>query len=182
MIKKNSFKFSRVYKRWDMLLLFSIVIAAIVYLISLTTFMQEIELKLTDYRFRLSPQPAKADTNVVIVAIDDGSLDYFRHNGVSFPWPRSFYRHTVDFFKVAGASAVIFDMQFYEPDLERDETSSEETDGEFAEAILRNQRICLAAHLYDEDLPIDVDLSNFAITDIELNSSLEEKYGGILLP
>ena len=172
---KNRIKFSRIYKRWDVLLLFSILLGLFVHFLSSSLFMQDVELKLTDYRFRLSPHQAQADTNVVIVAIDDGSLDYFRNNGVSYPWPRSFYRHVVEYLTASGAKAIMFDIQFYEPDLDREETSAAETDQEFADAVGSSKQVCLAAHLYD-------DLGKFSIIDIELNEKVEEKYRGIRVP
>lgn len=180
--KKSKINFSRIYKRWYVLLIFAFVITSVVHLLCSNKFFEEIELKLTDYRFRLSSQPARADSNVVIVAIDDGSLDYFRHNGISYPWPRSFYRHILDFFKTAGAKAVLFDLQFYEPDLDRDETSAQETDEEFAAAIERNENVCLAAHLYAEKLDVALALDKFSITDIELLSPVPESYKGIRVP
>ena len=179
---KQKLRFSKIYKKWYILLATSLVLTGMIYLISRMSFFQETELKLIDYRFRLSPQPEMADSNVVIIAIDDGSLEFFKNNGISWPWPRSYYAYVVDFFTACGSEAVIFDMQFYEPDIDREETDAEVTDGAFAAAMKENGGVILGIQLSEDSLSYDTDLSRF---DLTVNNPLEtgeSKYNGLIAP
>lgn len=144
---QNTINIAKDIKKWQFLLLAALVVTALVYAFCSIPFMQETEYKLLDHRFRLDPQPAKADSNIVLIAIDDYSLDFFRDNGISWPWPRSFYRFAMDYFTAAGAASVIFDMQFYEADIDREETYAWETDAAFAAAIQKNGNVFLGSQL-----------------------------------
>jgi len=140
-----------------------------------------VEYKLIDLRFKLTPIPERADSNVVIVTIDDGSLNFFKENGISYPWPRSYYAHIVDYFKKAGAEAVIFDMQFYEPDIDREETYAEETDGIFAESIEKAGNVYLSAQLSADERLDRADLSGFSFQNEIIKNSVKN-FPGVLAP
>lgn len=64
-----------------------------------------------DYYQRLMPR-AYAPVPVRIVDIDDESL----HRLGQWPWPRNMVANLVDALRVAGASAIVFDIVFAEPD------------------------------------------------------------------
>lgn len=132
---KNQIKWHKLYKQWWVLLLASCLITAITFGLCHTPFLQDLEHQVTDTLFRMDPRPDAADSSIVLVAVDDGSLAYFSQQGVSWPWPRSFYAHVVDYFADVGAEAVLFDMQFYEADLNREESYGRETDARFAKSI-----------------------------------------------
>ncbi|MBC8384043.1 MAG: CHASE2 domain-containing protein, partial [Candidatus Cloacimonetes bacterium] len=174
MNEKNNREFNiiKLYKSWYVLLLFALILLFCTYLIVSSAFMEEMEYKLIDLRFKLAPIPARADSNIVIVTIDDGSLKFFSDNGISYPWPRSYYAHIVDYFSKAGADAVIFDMQFYEPDIDREETYSEETDGAFAESIRKAGNVFFSAQLSLDDRLDKSDLSRFSYENKDLIRSL----------
>ncbi len=182
-MKENTHKFRliKLYKKWYVLLAASLILTLFVYTFCSTSFMQETELKLLDQRFRLDPVTDKADTNIVLVAIDDFSLDFFSENGISWPWPRSFYGYAVDYFTRAGAASVIFDMQFYEPDIDREETYAEETDGIFASSIAKNGSIYLGSQLLLDSTFIHPFVSNSTI-QIENKFQPEITFSGIRAP
>ena len=71
-------------------------------------------LKTLDLLFRHVPL-AKASPEVVVVTVDQPDLDFFKNQGVVWPWPRQLYAHIIDYCKQAGAKAVIFDIVFSEP-------------------------------------------------------------------
>ena len=98
-----------------------------------------------DYRFNSWSYQAKPDSNIIIISIDDTSLDYFAENGTSWPWPRSFYAHVVDYLTIAGASQIVFDMLFTHDDLDRSETDVEETDSLFATSINNSGTVTLGS-------------------------------------
>ncbi len=135
------------YKSWYMGLLFAVLAGFLAFWVNQLQFIQTIEAKTLDLRFTQFPITDRADTSIVLVAIDNHSLDYFAANGVSYPWPRSFYAHITKYFKAMGAGPIMFDMLFYQPDGDYAATDAEETDGAFAQAINENGKVILGAEL-----------------------------------
>ena len=167
--KKQTIRLTKLYKKWYTLLAASLLLTLLVSFFSSTPFLKDTEMKMLDYRFQLDPAPEKADTNIVIIAIDDGSLDFFSENGISWPWPRSFYGYAVNFLTEAGARSVIFDMQFYEKDIEREETTAEETDNIFADAIKNNRKVYLGAQLLKDANDIHPKVNDFSIYNEQID-------------
>lgn len=163
--RKNRIRLTKLYKKWYALLIASVLITSLVWLFSSAPFFKDIEMKMLDYRFQLDPVPEKADTNIVIIAIDDGSLDFFSENGISWPWPRSFYGYVVNYLTAAGARSVIFDMQFYEKDIEREETTAQETDNIFAEAIKNNMKVYLGVQLLKDASNFHAKVNDFSTAE-----------------
>ena len=58
-----------------------------------------------------------APPGVVLVAIDQGSIDFYSQDpfGITWPWPRSLYARAIDYLTAAGARAVAVDLIFSEP-------------------------------------------------------------------
>ena len=73
------------------------------------------ELKTVDWRFQRFSEPARHDPNIVLVMVDQASLDHFDKDGVYWPWPRSLYGAGLAFLKKAGAKAVVLDILFTNP-------------------------------------------------------------------
>ena len=74
---------------------------------------QPYRLKTLDALFRRVPLPA-ASPEVVVVTVDQPDLDFFKNQGVTWPWPRQLYAPLIDYCRWAGAKAVIFDILFTE--------------------------------------------------------------------
>jgi adenylate cyclase len=70
-------------------------------------------LKTLDLLFRHVPL-APASPQVVVVTVDQPDLDFFKNQGVVWPWPRQLYAHLIDYCKQCGARALIFDVLFTE--------------------------------------------------------------------
>lgn len=85
-----------------------------------------LELKSLDHRFYRYADPAKAGNDIVLVAVDEASLEAYGR----WPWSRDRHGYVVHYLKQAGARAVIFDILFSEPD-----SASEEFDDVFAQEI-----------------------------------------------
>ena len=181
-MKFSEFNIVQIYKKWYILLISAALITLISYLIGTSGFFKEIELKLTDYRFRLDPVPAKADSNIVIVTIDDGSIDFFTKNGIPWPWPRSYYGYIIDYFTRSNAKAVFFDVIFDSPDTEREETSAEQTDGDFAAAMSKNQNVFLATKLSEDSTEVSPILNRFSIKISGEEYPFEYIYSGLREP
>ena len=73
---------------------------------------EEFGLKSLDAMFRVAANPAKADKRIIIVEVDQASLDHFEKDNIAFPWPRSMYSPIIEFAAKHGARAVIFDILF----------------------------------------------------------------------
>jgi adenylate cyclase len=80
---------------------------------------QSFELKTLDWRFRTLHDPARADTNIVIVDLDNLSLDALRPALGRFPWPREAWVKIVRYLAQGGARVIAFDFTF--PDPNRDD-------------------------------------------------------------
>jgi adenylate cyclase len=116
--------------------------------ISLLPLLQTLELKTLDLRFRYGSHPELADTNIVIVAVDQNSLDLFEESrGVKWPWPREFYALMLDFLKDAHPRVVAFDYDLSQKDEDRIEVDGSESDGAFAEAMARTGNVVLGVNL-----------------------------------
>ena len=72
-----------------------------------------LELKSYDLRFSWrGPQKNRSD-NIVIVGIDDQSFEDLR---LKWPFPRSLYAKAIDNLRLAGARAIVIDIEFSDPD------------------------------------------------------------------
>ena len=78
---------------------------------------QSFELKTLDWRFRTLTDPARADTDIVIVDVDEVSLDLLRGSVGRFPWPRDVWAMVVKYLAAGGARVIAFDFTFPDPDL-----------------------------------------------------------------
>jgi adenylate cyclase len=90
---------------------------------------QPYRLKTLDTLFRHLPLPA-ASPQVVVVTVDQPDLDFFKGQGVTWPWPRQLYGPLIDYCRWAGAKAVIFDVLYTEAS-----SYGAEDDKKFAQAV-----------------------------------------------
>ncbi len=74
------------------------------------------ELKSLDHRFTRYADPSQASQDIVFVVIDEASLEAYQEQLGRWPWPRDVHGYIVNFLKAAGAKAIAFDIQFFEPD------------------------------------------------------------------
>lgn len=89
--------FSKHYKKWYSGLVFAFLITILVVLLQRFSFMQILEAKTLDVRFSIIEPPETASKDIILVGIDDSSLKYFADNSISWPWPRNFYAHLLDY-------------------------------------------------------------------------------------
>jgi adenylate cyclase len=95
------------------------------------------EWKSYDWRAHALAEPGKATDEIVVVVLDQGSLDYGsrEENGWSWPWPREIYSVILDYCKKGGARSVAFDVILTEPSLYH-----AEDDSVFGDAIAALER------------------------------------------
>jgi adenylate cyclase len=102
----------------------------------LTPAVEVLEAKSYDLRVRLLADPATADTSIVVIAIDENSLDVYGEQLGRWPWDRDAYVHLLDYVTIGGARAVVFDLLFREPD-----RRYPEGDTLFAEALADSRAV-----------------------------------------
>ncbi len=106
-----------------------------------------LELKSLDLRSLSFARPDLADTSVIIVAIDQNSLDFFDRQQVRWPWPREFYALLVEYLNQGGARTIAFDIDFSGHDIDRLESDGTESDRAFAKAIQHAGNVVLSSQL-----------------------------------
>ncbi len=129
------------YKHLLLIALLSAMLSGTVWLASRTNILREVENKTVDFRFRLSPHPEKADSSIILVVIDQGSLDYAADSlGQGWPWPRQFYGVVSEYLSSCGAASIAFDIHVEKPDFERGDMDSGVSDAAFAASLQASQR------------------------------------------
>lgn len=78
----------------------------------INSLIEDIELKTLDLRFKLPLQTVKHNDRIVIVAIDDNSLEILGEDLGRWPWSRKVHADLAQTLIDAGARAVIFDLMF----------------------------------------------------------------------
>jgi adenylate cyclase len=137
------------------------------------------ELKTLDYRFQQYTSPRGASPDLVLIAIDEASLETFGR----WPWPRDRHGYMVQYLKQAGARAIIFDVLFLEPD-----EAAEEFDAAFAEAAATAGNVFLPYQLQAEpsEPPPASLMSKLTLVTVPAQSrsyaAIPQKYQGLKLP
>jgi len=104
-----------------------------------------------DGRLRLLADPGRASADIVLLAVDQVSLDHFeKEQGLGWPWPRQLYAGVLDFLKAGGAKAVFFDITMTESS-----TYGVEDDQLLAEAMARAGNVVLPVFLSADEKASD---------------------------
>jgi len=113
-----------------------------------TQTLEPFELKAYDRLCQMGLAGGRAPSEIVLVTVDQGSLDAAQKAGVNWPWPRQMYAPLVQYMTLAGARAVAFDILYTEPS-----AYGVEDDGIMAEALRENGHVQLALFLSQETRP-----------------------------
>jgi len=119
----------------------------LVVLLDFTGVYSSLDYKVYDIKVNNSVESLKADTNIVLVTVDQKSLDFFEGNGNSWPWPREFYALVLDYLKAANAKVVFFDIDFSASEIERLEISAKDSELRFAQSIADFENVVLVTSL-----------------------------------
>ena len=104
--------------------------AALLLLLQPTQPMRILEGRASDLRARILADPSGVHPDLLLVTIDDPSLDILQESLGRWPWPRDVHAALVDVLAAGGARLVIFDVGFFDP-----LPSAPQGDSLFAEAI-----------------------------------------------
>ncbi len=109
-----------------------------------------LENKTGDVRFRLFSD-RQHDRRIVIIAVDEDSLNFYRDYLGTWPWPREVFGALIDYLAAGGARLVAFDILFSEPDLD-----APGSDAELARAAASFGGVITSMVLYPSAAPEDV--------------------------
>ncbi len=178
MIKKKSVNF----KSPVSLVIIWLIISLIMILLYKLSLFQQIENSSLDYRFKNFTIEEKADTNIVLVAIDDQSLEFANKNGTFWPWPREFYALITDYLTLCGVKQIIFDIQFNEPDYSRGDLDSHQSDLSFAQSMQNNGKVILSAQALGDRKDMNSDKTIQALEVFNLPPNYPAPYNAMSLP
>ncbi len=74
-----------------------------------------LEWKSWDARMRIFASPSRRAADIALILVDQYSLDFYKKQQVSWPWPRQMYAAILGLLKAGGAKAVFFDFVMTEP-------------------------------------------------------------------
>ena len=144
-----------------------IVTLAIAALLDFSGLLVPYSLKTMDLMFRRLSLPP-ASPAIAVIAIDQADLDFFKDQGVGWPWPRELYGPIIDFCHRGGARAVIFDMLYTEPSV-----YGHDDDLKFADAVKAGADVIMPFFLSERSKTADA-----ATAEILKKSSLQTTGAG----
>jgi len=134
--------------------------------VSLPEFFQELELRLYDYRLRVSSK-AEPTGDIVLIDIDDKSVKALAGEG-AWPWNRKIHAVLLDVLTQCDVGLIAFDLVFH-----GDGTSNEEENIRFSDALARNGKVVLSAGFQlareEELITLELDENDRALRDSSLN-------------
>jgi adenylate cyclase len=110
--------------------------------------LESYELRTYDQLCRLNARNSPVSDEIVLVAVDQGSLQAAQRQGINWPWPRQMYAPIVHFLASSGVRAVAFDILFTEPS-----AYGMEDDQLLAEALKQDGQVFLPIFLSREERP-----------------------------
>ena len=120
-MKKIKFRF---------VLIFSIFVFVAVILLSMTRIYKNLELIWIDTNFNLRG-PLEVSQDIVILDVSDEAFEELGR----YPFPRSYFAHLIENLNKAGAAVIIFDIEFTEPTLAKEDVDLGVTAAEYGNVI-----------------------------------------------
>jgi adenylate cyclase len=131
-------------KRLTVILIIGFLSAVVMLFVSNLVLFENIEHKVTDFKFELRGvnEVGLEESDIVIVAIDDQS---FASIPYKYPWPRTYHATLVRNLRRAGARTIVFDIQFTE-----ESSIDPAQDTAFARALAGGEDVVLAGKMIVE--------------------------------
>lgn len=108
-------------------------------------FTQTIDLRLGDILLEQHAKTRKANSDIVIVDIDQKSLEDMNEVASKWPWPRSIHAELIEHIAAQKPAAIVFDVMFNEPD-----TFGTESDALFKQVVAQYSNIYFAHTLLQD--------------------------------
>jgi adenylate cyclase len=124
-------------------------VGVFVSLLFVSGLLETLELKALDMRFRHHAGRLSPAGDIVIVTIDQNSIDYLKHRmDILWKWPRDVYAHVIRYASGGGAKAIFMDLDISDPDINRAEFEEGETDLVLGRAMAEAGNVITAALFY----------------------------------
>lgn len=141
-----------------------------------------LEWKSWDLRLRLFSDPGRANPDIVLLFIDQYSLDlYEKEQNLPWPWPREIYSAVIRYLEKGGAKAVFFDLI-----LSESSRSGVEDDAGFAREVATSGKVFIPFFLSEEEKESDPGarrlLERFALKGEAVSGGGERRYRSVTLP
>ena len=104
--------------------------------------LRPLEWKSWDLRTRAFADPARASKDIILVLVDQYSIDYYRPQGISWPWPRQMHAALIDYLVKGGVRACFIDIAMSEPSV-----YGVDDDRSLAESVARAGNVILPVAL-----------------------------------
>lgn len=126
-------------KKIKKIIILSFVSFAISLIVYISGLLNMFELKAFDLFSRLL-NPDKSKGDIVIVQVDQQSIDSLSKEGINWPWPRQMYAPIISY--MSEADAIFIDILYTEPS-----SYGQDDDKTFSEAVKKASNVYLALFL-----------------------------------
>ena len=132
-------------------------------LFNMNKFLEAIELKTLDFRYSMLQKAVNPNPDIVILTIDDNSLELLENEFGKWPWSRDAYTKVINYIESGGVNEIIFDLMFI-----GNQKGFKDKDNELAKTVNKYNNIYLSMNfdtrnnLTSPDLPdrLKVNLEN----------------------
>jgi adenylate cyclase len=94
-----------------------VAVAGLLTLLRPTPLLESLEGRAHDLRVRALASLEEPHPDLILVVIDDVSLEIHRESLGRWPWPRDVHAQVIEYLVAGGARLVLYDVAFFEPDL-----------------------------------------------------------------
>jgi len=115
------------------------------------------ERKSIDIRTRICRSETQLPSEIVLVIVDESSLNAMNRIAGRWPWPRNIHSELINFLSMCGAKSILFDVMFTEnefgPDFSKEGTAKEHTDSNdqlLVEATESSGKVYHAAQIFSD--------------------------------
>lgn len=156
-----------------------------------TRFLQNLDLDLYDYKIQLANEEAKPSDDIVIVSIDEVSLEALEGQFGRFPWDRRVWREFIYFLMDEGVSQIYFDMIFseyskppVEGKLHLDDDLLMNATSSYSDQIIHGGQIINEPETQDNYKTLNLPLADYVEAELFTlpNKSKVSAYNKVLLP
>jgi adenylate cyclase len=135
------------------IILLTMLSSGVVIAMFMTGILSQFELKTFD-AFSRRLNPSDSDEEVIMVEVDQRSLDALSEQSINWPWPRQIYAPIIEY--LSEAEAIFIDILYTEPS-----SYGQEDDLIFAESLKAASNIYLPVFLTNKDNPMSDQDRNF---------------------